>query len=39
MNSTLLNFYFKSANSFQTQLRLGEVKDFFKKKEKGKTVS
>ena len=34
MNSTLLNVYFKSAYSFQTQLRLGEVQDLKKKKEK-----
>lgn len=40
MNSTPLNFYFKFANSFQTQVRLGEVKDILKKekKEKEKTL-
>lgn len=34
MNSTFLNFYFKYANSFQTQLGLEEEKGFLKKKNK-----
>lgn len=37
MNSTFLNFYFKYANSFQTQLGLEEENEFFKKKSE-KTV-